>query len=68
MQLEKFNTFRTKEKKDKKHVDRNSYRPPGADELAVHDGTGDAQYQAAINRLSDDEVIRKFESMLVSIC
>ena len=60
--LEKFNTFRLKEKKDKdrKHVDRGAFRPPGMDELAQDD----AQYQAAISRLSEDEVNKKFESML----
>ena len=64
-QLEKFNTFRTRDKKERARVDRSSFRPPGLDEFA-HDGTGDVEYQAVINRMAPEEVESKFEQMLVS--
>ncbi len=65
LQLEKFNTFRGKEKKDRhKGGDRTSFRPPGMEELS-YDGTGDVEVQTLINRMTEHEVNSKFEQMLV---
>ena len=53
-QLDKFNTFRGKEKRDRKNADRNSYRTP--DDLQIESAMG----------MSDKEINEKFEEMLVS--
>ena len=64
LQLEKFNTFRGRDKKSTK-ADRTSFRPPGMEEFSG-DGDGDANVQLLVNRMSEAEVNSKFEQMLVS--
>ena len=64
LQLEKFNTFRGRDKKSTK-ADRTSFRPPGMEQFSG-DGAGDANVQLLVNRMSEAEVNSKFEQMLVS--
>ena len=65
LQLEKFNTFRGRDKKSDRKTDRSSFRPPGLEEFSP-DGAGDANVQLLVNRMTEAEVNSKFEQMLVS--
>ena len=58
-QLDKFNTFRGKEKKDRRYVDRHTYGHPG--DYGGHDSAAAGH----VEKMSDAEVLEKFEKMLV---
>ena len=62
LQLDKFNTFRGKEKKDRPRADGKAYRPPTIDE---HGGDINDIF-SKLNKLSEDEINKKFDEMLVS--
>ena len=55
--MDKFNTFRGREKKERKYGDRNSYQNPG--DYGVDSVAG------GVEKMSDSEILEKFEKMLV---
>jgi hypothetical protein len=59
-QLEKFNTYMRKDKKDRSRSERMA-RPPTGEGTEPQQDT-----RAIIDAMSKDEVLEKFESMLVS--
>ena len=62
LQLDKFSTFRSKEKKDKVKVT----RPPSIDENPMASNTKLQEYELSLNRMSEKELNNAFETLLVS--
>ena len=63
LQLDKFNTFRGKEKKEKIK----STRPPSIDENPLASNTKLQEYEISLSRMSQKELNSAFETMLVNM-
>ena len=65
MQLDKFNTFRGKDKKERPRADRAGHRP-GSMQASEQDIENMRQIEEAITKMPEKEFSAKFDQMLVS--